>query len=149
LDAYVTLKAQKDGIPVQEFLNVDYKKYGEQKSFTCLIEKYVKELDSDSIKTKIPEALSLAIKNKENGEILEFLNRKDVLDILEGLKDILTTEDMQEIKKVMNEYNIKLPPNSLKLASNKNKPKQNDAIFRGLDMGILNKIWDEISKMYG
>ncbi len=55
-----------------------------------------------------------------------------------------------ELKSIINEYNIKLPSNTLKLASNKNeKTKQNDAVFRGLDMGILNKIWDEISKIYG
>jgi hypothetical protein len=155
LDSYVTLKAQKDGIPVEEFLNVDYEKYSNIKSFTCLVDKYMKDpydYSAAIIGNKIPEALRFAIKNKENGELLDFLNKTDIIEILEELynRDVLKDSDIMELKSIINEYNIKLPSNTLKLASNKNeKTKQNDAVFRGLDMGILNKIWDEISKIYG
>ena len=156
LDSYVTLKAQKDGIPVEEFLNVDYEKYSNIKSFTCLVDKYMKDpydYSAAIIGNKIPEALRFAIKNKENGELLDFLNKTNIVEILEELynRDVLKDSDIMELKSIINEYNIKLPSNTLKLASNKNekKPKQNDAVFRGLDMGILDKIWDEISKIYG
>ncbi len=143
LDSYITLKAQKEGLSIKDFLNIDYKRYGTQRTLSCLVDRHLKDKPIENMR----ETLLVAIKNEENGEILEFLSHPKIETLLLDFENngILTTEIKQSLKEIAEKNQIKF--SNIKLGSN--RPKQNDPMFRGLDMGILNKIWNEISKIYG
>jgi len=146
LGKYIELKAKADGIPVEDYLNINYAKYSNVgKNLQCLLNSYVeKGYRADDIREELISAIQIAISNHENGSVYALLNRPELITKLR--KDFLISDkDLQKLRTIsrinkLDSYN--------KFASSNKKPANMDALLREIDMNILDQVWDEVNSMY-
>jgi len=141
LDAYITLKAKKEGVPVEQFLNTSLSKYEKKtNNLKCLLE------DNSFDERKFLYALKIAIKNHENGEVVSLLGNSDFISALENLKkNPINKPIVDAVKTISRIYKANNNLEIQKLASTK---IHEDPMLKELDMDILNQIWDNINKEY-
>ncbi len=135
-DRYVQLKAKKEGIPVEDFLNVNYTRYSNEanRGLQCALKSFNY--------TDIVRAINIAIANHENGEILYLLEKPDTIKYLIKSK-IIDDNIVRQLRTLSKTYRT---DSKYKFASS--KPTKQNPLFRELDMGILDQVWNEVNKEY-
>ncbi len=136
---YVQLKAKKEGIPIEDFLKVDLSKYTKLVGLKCLLSEYN---GTSEYRDEIRKAISVAINNHENGEILHLLKNPALIQSLKS-NYITTSEQIEQLRALSKTYRTDL---KYKFASEKDV--QEDPIFRELDMRILDQVWNEVNNDY-
>ena len=145
LNKYVELKAKKDGIPISDFLNVDYSKYKTPSNdLVCLFD------DSpDSNRDAILKALPYAIINHENGQLVNILKNTEYADWL-----LTATYGRPSLRKSLETiariYKINFEDKHLHHLFQKTASSipSEDATIKDLDFSVLYQTWDFISNTY-
>jgi hypothetical protein len=153
LGDYINKKSKEMGIAVADFINTDISKYrGKNNNLECLLRKYYDNIGR--MDYALLNALKIAIKNQENGEIVKILNSNDY-DIRQPLIDFviyLSTSKRSDEREVAKEVQTIARINkstsypNLKFASDKNL--MDDPMIREVDFAILDQVWDGINKLY-
>jgi len=153
LGEYINKKSKDMGVAVADFINTDISKYkGKNNNLECLLGKYYDNggrMDYDLL-----NALEIAIKNQENGEIARILNsensdvRQPLIDFVSYLSISKRSDERETAKEVQTiaRINKSLSYPNLKFASNKNLI--DDPMIREIDFAILDQVWDGINKLY-
>ena len=142
---YVELKSKAEGIPVEDYLNIDYNKYARRNNnLECLLKVYLDtKLEDTGTKYNLNKAISIAINNHENGSINLLLNNPQLITKLwtERVIDDDTLKNLRTLARInkLDSYN--------KFASSY-KPDNIDPFLREIDMDILDQVWDEVNAMY-
>ncbi len=160
LEAYISLKAKKEGLDPKDYLNVDYSRYANY-DLACLLKKYMFSPNvSDS--SELDRRFRDSIKNYENGELFKiYQDSKTKYLLLDYLgikyKDPKNKDIVVGIIQVLKNKNIKnksyddLIGNvnqmyNLKLASDDQMSE--DPMIREIDESIVSQVWDGINKLY-
>jgi len=153
LGDYINKKSKEMGVAVADFINTDISKYrGKNNNLVCLLEKYYDNggrMDYDLL-----NALKIAIKNQENGEIVRILNSEDseirqpLIDFVIFLNKSKHRDEREVAKEVQTIARINKSTyySDLKFASGKNP--MDDPMIREVDFAILDQVWDGINKLY-
>jgi hypothetical protein len=153
LGDYINKKSKEIGVAVADFINTDISKYrGKNNNLECLLGKYYDNggrMDYDLL-----NALEIAIKNQENGEIVRILNSEDseirqpLIDFVIFLNKSKHRDEREVAKEVQTIARINKSTyySDLKFASN--KKLVDDPILREVDFQILDQVWDGINKLY-
>ncbi len=153
LGEYINKKSKEMGVAVADFINTDISKYrGKNNNLECLLGKYYDNIGR--MDYALLNALKIAIKNQENGEIVRILNSNDY-DIRQPLIDFviyLSTSKRSDEREVAKEVqtiariNKSTYYSDLKFASN--KKLMDDPMIREVDFAILDQVWEGINKLY-
>jgi len=143
LEAYVTLKAEKEGLDPKDYLNIDYSKFANY-SLECLLDKYYAST------VKIPTAELLrrvkdSVKNYENGELFRiYQNPKTRPKLLNYLNTIKSNKPklVEDVLLILNQKGYQ----NIKLASDVKISE--DPMIREIDESIVNQVWNGINKLY-
>ena len=138
-DRYVQLKAKKEGVSVEDFLNVNYSKFSKNLNLSCIVNN-INNLN----RQEIIDAINNAIANHENGDILNLLKRPDIIKRLQSFR-ILDDNTYSQLKSLAKTYRTDL---NFKFASISKDTIQEDPMLKELDMDILTQIWNDINKEY-
>ncbi len=154
LGDYINKKSKEMGIAVADFINTDISKYrGKNNNLECLLRKYYDNIGR--MDYALLNALKIAIKNQENGEIVRILNsddselRQPLIDfVILHLSKSKSSEERQIAKEVQTIARINKSTSypNLKFASN--KKLADDPMIREVDFTILDQVWDDINKLY-
>jgi hypothetical protein len=144
LNKYVELKSKKDGIPISDFLNIDYSKYQKPSNdISCLF------IDPNANKDAILKALPSAIINHENGQLVNVLKNTEYADWLLNATYRMTSlrKSLETIAKI---YKINFGDKHLHHLFQKTASSlpSEDATIKDLDFSVLNQTWDFISNSY-
>lgn len=153
LGDYINKKSKEMGIAVADFINTDISKYrGKNNNLECLLRKYYDNIGR--MDYALLNALKIAIKNQENGEIVKILNSNDydirqpLIDFVIYLSTSKRSDERQVAKEVQTIARINKSTSypNLKFASDKNL--MDDPMIREVDFAILDQVWDGINKLY-
>ena len=154
LGEYINKKSKEMGVAVADFINTDISKYrGKNNNLECLLRKYYENVGR--MDYALLNALKIAIKNQENGEIVRILNsddselRQPLIDfVILHLSKSKSSEERQIAKEVQTIARINKSTSypNLKFASN--KKLADDPMIREVDFTILDQVWDDINKLY-
>ncbi len=154
LEAYISLKAKKEGLDPKDYLNIDYSRIKNQ-NLICFMQKdFDRYKDSEeswtpeqkaellSDKVDIDKYLNLFkknISNYENGEFRKIYNNVELKPMLMMLLKKMESKEPQVVQDVLQILNVKL--------ASENKMSE-DPMIRELDMKLLDQVWDGINKLY-
>jgi hypothetical protein len=154
LEAYISLKAKKEGMDPKDYLNIDYSRIKNQ-NLICFMQKdFDRYKDSEeswtpeqkaellSDKVDIDKYLNLFkknISNYENGEFRKIYNNVELKPMLMMLLKKMESKEPQVVQDVLQILNVKL--------ASENKMSE-DPMIRELDMKLLDQVWNGINKLY-
>jgi len=139
LEAYISLKAKKEGLDPKDYLNVDYSRYANY-DLECLLKKSERNKSID-----LERRLEDSVKNYENGELFRIyqdpVNRDYLLNYLNTIKSN-KPKLIEDIKLILSQKGYQ----NIKLASDDEISE--DPMIREIDESIVNQVWDGINKLY-
>ncbi len=143
LEAYVSLKAKKEGLDPKDYLNVDYSRYTNY-DLACLLKKYSTSYNKFK-SIDLERRLEDSVKNYENGELFRIyqdpVNRAYLLNYLNTIKSN-KPKLIEDIKLILSQKGY----DNVKLASGDQMSE--DPMIREIDESIINQVWDGINKLY-
>jgi len=147
LEAYVSLKAKKEGLDPKDYLNVDYSRYANY-NLECLLDKYIDPEFNHKLSEPTAELLRRlkdSVRNYENGELFRIYQnpktRPKLLTLLKNLKKI-ERKLVGNVLLILNQKGYQ----NIKLASNDQMSE--DPMIKEIDESIINQVWDGINKLY-
>ena len=140
LEAYISLKAKKEGMDPKDYLNVDYSKYANY-NLECLLMKMSSKWGRNY--PELERRLEDSVRNYENGELFRiYQNPKTRPYLLEALEKINNPKLNKDIKLILSQKGY----DNVKLASDDQISE--DPMVKEIDESIMKQVWDGINKLY-
>jgi LPS O-antigen subunit length determinant protein (WzzB/FepE family) len=144
LEAYISLKAKKEGMDPKDYLNVDYSRYTNY-NLACLLDKYFRYGDQEIESKELERRLEDSIRNYENGELFRIYQdpktRPKLVAFLNIVKDF-KPKVVEDVLLILNQKGYQ----NIKLASDDQMSE--DPMLREIDESIMKQVWNGINKLY-